>query len=447
MEPNKLVISIAEYIELLNEQLRFYKAQVIGEVTQVTILAKGHVYFTLKDKEKEAVLECVMWKGQYALFGIRIEVGMEIIASGNANIYPRWGKMSFNAESIELAGEGALKKKYEALKKKLTEEGLFAQERKKAPPQFPRKIGIITSKQGAVIHDFMNNLGRYGFQITFIDSRVEGAEALPDLMKALKTLKTKDLDVIVLMRGGGSLQSLAGFDAESLVREIASSPIPVIAAIGHDKDVPLSALVADVMVSTPTAAANLLTRPWERTLQEVGALSQDILSNYQQSLRSVMQTVEVQRTTIFNRYHHILDTFSHAFSQIPNYLAHISSSLHTLSNKLDNSEKTILRHIEHAIADKVVELQNYSNQAIYSSFMRSLKETQGTIATLERVINVNDPLRQLAFGYTLMKGSNQRLVKSIKGVTIGEQVTIVTHDGTIGSQVTFVREKIDDDTN
>jgi len=375
---------------------------IVGEVTQFKVSARGHVYFTLKDKEQEAILECVIWRSRYALYGIDIEIGMELVASGTANIFAPWGKLSFIAEIIELVGEGALKKKYDALKKKLTLEGLFADERKRKLPALPRKIGVVTSKQGAVIHDFMNNLGRHGFQITFIDSRVEGSEAIPDLYQALKTLKNKDLDVIVLMRGGGSIQSLAAFDAEVIVREIASSQIPIIAAIGHHQDVPLCALAADVMVSTPTAAANLLNTSWDNTLRSLNHASQEILY----------------------RFHRILDSYSHAASQVPSYLFQISTSIEFLSKKLTDYTQKILKSMENAVAEKYSEID-----------------------TQNKLLNIFDPMRQLSLGYSLVQGNNHRLVRSIKDVKINEEMSIIVQDGIIDSTVKAIKKLKYDKTN
>jgi len=173
-------------------------------------------------------------------------------------------------------GEGELKKQYDKLKQKL--EHLFVEEKKRPVPDFPCRVGIITSKQGAVINDFLNNLGGYGFRIKMVDSRVEGQEALKDLLLSLKTLKKEKLDVLVIMRGGGSLESFLAFNNEALVRELSNFPVPTIVAIGHDKDVPLLALAADKMVSTPTAAASLLNQSWQRLEWELKEKEASIFS-------------------------------------------------------------------------------------------------------------------------------------------------------------------------
>ncbi len=262
--PNEVIFSISEFIELLNIGLKRSKAKIIGEVSEVSFGPTGHVYFSLKDEKNGAMIKCICWKSKYFLFGIKLEEGLKIIASGYPEIYSMSGKLSFIAETIEYAGEGTLQKEYEKLKKKLADEGLFAKERKREIPEYVRKVGIITSKQGAVLADFLTNLGKYGFKIKLIDSRVEGQGAVEDLISAVKTFKNQDIEVLVIMRGGGSLESMMAFNNELLVREIVNFPVPVIAAIGHDKDEPLITLAADLAVSTPSIAATTLTEPWRR---------------------------------------------------------------------------------------------------------------------------------------------------------------------------------------
>ena len=174
-------------------------------------------------------------------------------------------------------GEGALKKAYDKLKQKLEKEGLFSSEKKKPIPEFPQRIGLITSETGAVIHDFLNNLGKYGYQISFVNSRVEGQIAVQGLLLAITYFSGKEIDVLVIIRGGGSLESLQAFNNEALVRKIADFKIPVICGIGHDKDVSLASLAADKAVSTPTAVTALLNRAWEKAIHDVVALEKDLV--------------------------------------------------------------------------------------------------------------------------------------------------------------------------
>lgn len=266
------VFSVSEYIEYLNASFGEYGVRIVGEISELKIhSASGHVYFTIKDKIEEAVLDAILWRRTYRMYGIPLEPGMEVILTGAGNIYPKSGRFSFIASSVELVGEGALKKAYDALKAVLEREGLFAPGRKRALPEFIHRIGVISSKEGAAIGDFTANLGRYGFEILFMDSRVEGQSALIDLLAAARTMRKQAIDVLVVIRGGGSLESLQAFNNEQFVREVADFPVPVIMGIGHERDVPLAALAADVMVSTPTAAAHRISGSWDEAFERIRA--------------------------------------------------------------------------------------------------------------------------------------------------------------------------------
>lgn len=265
----KNTFSVSAYLDILNTLLSSCKTKVAGEVTELKRASSGHVYFSLKDKKDGSVLSCVIWSSVYRFCGVELKEGLEVKVFGYADIYKPTGRINFKCSSVELMGEGQLKKQYEELKSKLEKQGLFEESRKKMIPDYPCRIGIITSKEGAVINDFLNNLGCYGFKIKLVDSRVEGIEAVKDLLNALKTIKKQELDCLVIMRGGGSLESFLAFNNEVLIKEVSKLSIPVIVALGHDKDVPLLALMADKMVSTPTAAANLLNNSWQRLEWEI----------------------------------------------------------------------------------------------------------------------------------------------------------------------------------
>lgn len=275
------IFSVSEFITLLNIGLNKSQVKMIGEVSELKINSSGHVYFVLKDKKDGSIMNCAIWKHKYAIYGIALEEGMEIIVFGHPNIHKTYG-FSFITEAIELAGEGTLKKQYDELKKKLTAEGLFAEERKRPLPLYPQKIGLITSKNGKVLGDFLSNIGKFGFKIKMIDSRVEGQEAVSDLLASIKTFRKEDIDILAIIRGGGSMESLMPFNNELLVREVANFPNPVIVAIGHDKDEPLIDFVADVSVSTPSIVAITISQSWNDLALFLEKQERDIFSRYQE---------------------------------------------------------------------------------------------------------------------------------------------------------------------
>jgi len=382
-------LTVKQFIDKVNAVLRPMAVKIVGEVSEAKPGPTGHMYFTLKDENGAALIPCALWKSRYDLFGIQLKPGMKIVAAGRAEVYAPSGRLSFICDAIELAGEGALKAAYDKLLKKLEGEGLFAPERKRAIPKFARRIGIITAKQGAVIHDFLNNIGKFGFSIEFIDSRVEGQLAVEDLLRSIKTFKKREIDVLVVMRGGGSLEAMMAFNNETIVREIAAFPVPVIAAIGHDKDVPLAAMAADAMCSTPTAAANLLTQSWQEIFKALDRHETAIIGSYRNQLAMAQARVR----------------------QYSGVLANFKFILQDVNRRIDN-----LR------ANSLLGLKN------------SLLAAGKQIEYLQKMIESHNPERQLKLGYSITK-SNGKILRSANEAGVGDQIDIMLCDGEIASEV------------
>ena len=408
---NEIIFSISEYIELINIGLKKSRAKIIGEVSEVSFGPTGHVYFSLKDEIERSIMKCIIWKSRYNLYGIELEEGLKIIATGYPEIYPLSGRLSFIAEVIERAGEGELKKEYEKLKNKLTEEGLFAEERKRPIPAYPQKIGVITSLKGAVIADFSNNLGRFGFKVKMIDSRVEGQAAVADLLLSIKTFKKQDIETLVIMRGGGSLESMLAFNNETLVREVAGFPVPVIAAIGHDKDRPLVALAADLAVSTPSIAATTLCESWKQATLFLERYERNVISNYEEALGNahnfIEQATETSREycdSIFNRYKEIENGLRISFGNFQNALLNVKMDL---INSVTKS---------------------------FSGFKSLLSRVNQQLEHAEKAVNLNNPERQLALGYSIAR-FNGRIIRTVKNTRIGDNIDIQVFDGKINSEV------------
>jgi len=405
---NNKIYSITEFVAQLNTGLKATKAKIVGEVGEAKAGPTGHMYFTLKDDAGNAMLSCIMWASKYRLFGITLEPGKKIVASGNPEIYAANGRLSFVCDTIELAGEGDLKKQYDELKAKLEKEGVFAPENKRKLPQYPHKIGVITSRNGAVIHDFINNIGKFGYDIKMIDSRVEGQEAVADLLAAIKTFRKKDIDVLVIIRGGGSMESLMCFNNELLVREIVGFPCPVLAGIGHDKDVSLVAMAADVMVSTPTAAANLLNESWEQALLLVERYERKILASY---------------GMIFEKF-----------------------------TAIENKFKVSLQNFKNNLANAKGRLEKYGQKNILGFSLLCDRFGQ-KLQSIEKMIELNNPERNLKLGYSIAT-FNGKIIRKINSVKIGDDIKIKLADGVIMSEVrgvdaikTSELEKINENNN
>jgi exodeoxyribonuclease VII large subunit len=432
-------IPVSEYIESLNESLRGFYASIIGEVGQVSKSSKGHVYFSLKDQKKESVIYSVIWKGNYELYGIELEDGMEIVATGYPDIYEPTGRLTFKADAIELVGEGALKKAYEELKKKLTGEGIFDIAKKRPLPDYPNRIGVITSIHGAVIHDFINNLGKYGFHAKIMDSRVEGQQAVKELLLSIKSFRKQDIDVLVIIRGGGSLESLMAFNNEALVREVSSFPVPVIAGIGHHLDVPLVSLAADAMESTPTATANQLNKSWEQAENTVQRYQRDIFEHHSHALRQTQMRLEDSISRIQGGLNLIFDFYREVERTLKTSIAKVRYSI--LMNR--KFVKDVVVSIKRGFLRSVRTFDNYMNSvwgiSLQGGFSSQLSSVNQKLEFFENTVRLNDPTRQLSLGYSITRHKG-KVLRGIGDVQIGASLNIQVSDGLIDSEVKGVRK-------
>ncbi|GAB4504299.1 MAG: exodeoxyribonuclease VII large subunit [Anaerolineales bacterium] len=244
---------------LLEADPRLQDIWVKGEISNLARPASGHVYFTLKDVG--ASLRCVMWRMDASRLNLPLQDGMAVEAHGRVGVYEPQGQYQFYADLLRPAGEGALYQEFLRLKGMLEAEGLFASERKRPIPELPRKIGIVTSASGAALRDMLNTLRRRLplVEVILAASPVQGDEAPPGLVAALKALERLSPDVILLARGGGSIEDLWAFNDERVVRAVAACLVPVISGVGHETDFTLTDFAADLRAPTPTAAAELAT--------------------------------------------------------------------------------------------------------------------------------------------------------------------------------------------
>jgi len=408
--------TVSSYLDLINSKLKDYNARVQGEISSLNI-SGNYLFYSLKDKDDGSLLNCFMWRSDYKMCGIDFEEGLEIIAQGLPDVYKPQGRLSFKVSAAELVGEGALKKAYEKLKKKLEDEGLFDLERKKPIPEFVQKIGLITSETGAVIHDFLTNLGKYGYQIKFFNSKVEGQTAVRDLLSAINHFKREDIDVLVIIRGGGSLESLQAFNNESLVREIADFEKPIICGIGHDKDVPLSSLTADLMVSTPTAVTVALNKSWDEAISSIRIFEKDIIYKYQEALSNQKNKIEILVRELGERSEFIFKRFKDAKNRLMNKLTELGFALKESKKNLNQSLDLVFSGIKDGLSD----LKKY------------LERSQ------ERLKNAN-PENQLKLGYSIVSIGG-KIIKSVKNVNKNDKIDIRVSDGRIKSEIKEIINK------
>jgi len=415
--PFEITLSVSEYLNVLNLTLKNARARVVGEVSGLQMYeGRSYLYFSIKDKVDNSTIKCFMWKSAYRLSGVELKEGIEVVVSCFPAIYKPNGSISLQIETVELMGEGALKIAYDKLKAKLEKEGVFALETKRPIPELVHKIGIITSKNGAVINDFLSNICKFGFSIKFIDSRVEGQIAVKDLLRAIRTFRKQDIDVLVIMRGGGSLESFLAFNNETLIREVKNFPAPVVTGIGHDKDIPLVALASDKNVSTPTAVAELLNKSWKETISHLDLYENQILSTFAGAVSGAKFRIE-RATSV------IQDTFNSIFSDYR------------------QKESAVLRayvKIEHSIGEVKRNIKEKSRLLIVAS-SSIISKQRDYLKNAEKILTLNDPMRQLKLGYSIVR-SGEKLIKTIHDVKIGENIDVLVSDGNIKSKVESLKK-------
>lgn len=408
----RTLYTVSSFLDAFNVMFSAMTVRVRGEVSSVDNRNRV-VYFSLKDTEDESVVNCLVFQYVYQVSGVSLSVGQAVIVEGIPEIYKPNGRFSLKVQSIELGGEGALQKAYDDLKKKLEGEGLFAPSRKRSLPRFPERIALITSRQGAAIGDFMMNLGKYGFKISLLDTSVEGKRAVFELIRAIKFFNRhkERYDILVIIRGGGSLESLQAFNNETLVREIARSTIPVLAGIGHEKDVSLAAMAADVMVSTPTATARTLRESWEEASLFLLKYERALMASYENILHRSARTIK---------------TSSYFLSEKMMELRHrFALASHALIRQVEALHFTFQKKKEEIDQLKTVFARQYSLW---------IEVTGNRLRTLEETLNTNDPKRLLRLGYSLVTHQG-KLLRSSKEVKPGDEVRIQLSEGKLISKV------------
>ncbi len=297
MIPNAPVITVSELSQSLKATIedKFGYVHVRGELSDVKVAASGHCYARLKDTN--AVLDAIIWRTSMGRMAIKPEEGLEVIATGKLTTYPGRSSYQIVIERLEVAGEGALLKLIEDRRKKLAAEGLFDEARKRPIPQFPRRIGVITSPGGAVIRDILHRLAeRYPVEVWMWPVLVQGEGAAAQIASAIDSLCRLDPgqrpDVVIVARGGGSLEDLMAFNDESVVRAAANCPVPLISAVGHETDTTLIDYASDKRAPTPTAAAELATPHRASLIAALGDMRMRLLQTLNRQMDDTEQRLD-----------------------------------------------------------------------------------------------------------------------------------------------------------
>ena len=410
-----------------------------GEVSKVSSNPNySAVYFDVKDAD--AVMSCKMWRNKYVDCGIELRVGMNVQLTGKFDIYPKKGTFSFDVFRIEHQGEGQLRAMVHRLAEKLRIEGLMAPERKRRLPEYPMRIGLVTSPAGAAVHDVMRTLRRRFplAELVFIGVQVEGARAANGMAQALQLLSARNVDVILLVRGGGSFEDLMPFNDETLARTIAAMPVPVVTGIGHENDNTIADLVADYRASTPTAAAEAVSPVASDVLVYLDETQSDItetltsrISSLDERLTYVSQRPMFKNPSqIYESDAQLIDVCSKRIAYaVPARLSAEKNALASLASRPSVSDPK--RGID---AESSV-LQRYTERA--QLLAAHLAERFGTELS-HAAVRLNDlsPLAVLGRGYAIARDDHDRVVHSITEVRTGDTIRVQVSDGRIHAAVT-----------
>ena len=369
-----------------------------GEISNYKQHFSGHHYFTLKDAD--SALQCVLYKGNAAKLRFRLENGMKIIAMGKVAVYLRSGSYQLNCSTLVMDGVGDLYTAFEQLKQKLSAQGLFDSAHKKPIPKYPGTIGIITSSTGAAIHDMLRILRkRYPLtQVNLLSVRVQGVEAPAEIASAIRYANYYQLaDLLIVGRGGGSIEDLWAFNDERVAYAIYESHIPVISAVGHEPDITISDFVADLRAATPSNAAELAVPDQYALLQNMDALSSAMASALNRQLKSAKQHLDVLAK-------------SPALQSPVGYLEQKNKSLELMKSRLISAHNKALTR---------------KNQE-YVAFASKL--------------DAMSPLKVLTRGYSMVQTKNGAVLSSISQVDLGERITVKLSDGSLSAVVMDKKE-------
>ena len=354
----------------INQDKYLNSFQLIGEVSNLSSPPSGHHYFVIKDDE--SLIKCVLFSRGSGKENLKD--GNQIIAEGKMSVYQPRGEIQFIAETIHSQGEGTLQQRFEELKSSLEAQGLFDESRKREIPKMPKKVGIVTSKTGSVIQDIINVIQRRypNLKLVIADTRVQGDEAAKSITESISSLNKLDIDVIVLARGGGSIEDLWPFNEEKVAREIFKSKIPIISAIGHETDFTISDLVADLRAPTPSAAAEIIS-PDIDYLNELIILRTRDLEN---SFNSILENLK-------NRFFISMD-------RIVNYKIETSINnykINSLTNEIINLFDNNLKEIKYKLENYEISLNHLDINKIFSKgfFLTQLKSDKSIIKSFKNI--------------------------------------------------------------
>jgi len=431
------IFAVSELVRSARQTLesRFSDLWVEGEISGLKRSANGHLYFTLKDPE--AQLDCVMYAREASRLRFRPQDGQNVRCRGRLTLYEARGRFQLSVTAIEPVGAGALALAFEQLKQRLAAEGLFDPARKRPLPFLPRRLGVVTSAQGAVIRDIVRVVHRrFPVPILLAPTPVQGEGAARSISAALaEIVKVPDVDVVIVARGGGSLEDLWAFNDEELARAIAACPIPVISAVGHETDFTIADFVADVRAPTPSAAAELAVPVAADLLEDMHLLGRRLGRALITEIHALRLLLERTRAALGDP----LRAIDARRQMLDEWLERASRSLHTAHarrrTELRAIETRLFRlHPQRRIADQRASLHAIE-RCLANLGNAMLVQRRRTLEALAGKLDALSPLKVLDRGYALARGPDGQVLRSCAGLAKDDQVTVTLRDGDLRTRI------------
>lgn len=436
-------------ISHLNQEVRalleghFPLIWVEGEISNLARPSSGHLYFALKDEH--AQVRCALFRMRNRNLGFAPDNGMQVLVRARVSLYEGRGEFQLIVEDIEQAGDGALRRAFELLKQRLAAQGLFDAAHKRPLPRLPQRIGVITSPTGAALRDILTTLRRRfpAIPVLIYPVPVQGADAADMIARALRLASERaDCDVLILARGGGSLEDLWAFNEEVVARAVYHSAVPIVAGIGHETDITIADFAADQRAATPTAAAELASpdatewiQQFARYRQRLATLMQTQIKHHRQTLRGLAQRLQHPRQRLLRQ----------------------AQRLDELEQRLQHARRIFYRHAASRLAELTAHLHRHSpmqrliqahlscdhlSQRLRAMLSLLVERRRGQLASVSRALEAVSPLATLGRGYAIIKRlADGRLVRTAKDVAVGDPIEARLAQGSLMCSVDKIHEK------
>lgn len=430
-------------VTALNRQVRetlqrsFPLLNVAGEISNLTRAASGHIYFSLKDEN--AQVRCVMFRNRAQLIPWRLENGQQVEAQAVVTLFEARGDFQLNIEGLRRAGLGRLYEAFARLRERLEAEGLFSASRKQEVPRFPRGIGIVSSPQAAALQDILIALHRRAPHVPLIlyPTPVQGEEAAGKISHAIETAGQRaaedGVDVLIVARGGGSIEDLWAFNEECVARAIAACPLPVISGIGHETDVTIADFAADHRAATPTAAAEIASTGWFEAADEIRSIAAHLQRLLKHQIEARMQRLDLLTHRLLHPGQRLKQQLEHVRHLRVRLNAAMRHQLHKHFEHLSQTHRLFLqarpelaphhRHVER-LGER---LKQQGNQPVM--------QYRAHLAKLEALLSSLGPQATLARGYSIIRDPHGKLVRSVQQLECGNPFTVLLSDGQVHAHV------------